>query len=425
MGKVTFRNIHRKCVNHVRVEVRGIFAEKFINICLKRNIEIWDVKKCQHNCCDAADKNATENSDRNCVSESIYHVTMSVSDFKHKIRPIALKTKCRAHVLSRGGLGITVKRYRKRIPLAVGALAVAGMVIFLFSLLWTVEVISPNGDDVASANEILKNMGIIPGISLKTIDVKDVSETLSSNIEGVEWAGVKIEGTKLVVTLSDGTYVEGAEIDPETPCDVVAAKDALITKIVVEQGTVVASEQAVILEGETIISGVVLPINEFFGTEEHYTHAKGKVTGIVRYSAYEFIENEVEVQELTGNVQENKKLLIFGFKIPLPWCKMKGAYEHYDSITAGKYIQLTDKIKIPIGIETETVIETEFVIKSLTDEEARSYAEVQALTELDGKLAKGAEIVDTGYEVRMIDGREAFYVWAECIEEIGVARRME
>ncbi|MBQ8164209.1 MAG: sporulation protein YqfD [Clostridia bacterium] len=404
MDKVTFKSIGRKLSNHVRVEINGKFPEKFINICIKRGVDLWNVE--MH-------------------SNGTYHVNMKIKDFKHKIRSAALKTKCRVHVLERSGAGVIIYRYRRRLPLLCGSVLIAAAVWFSFTLLWSVEVSGGRGEDIVAANKILENMGIIPGVSVKSIDIKEISETVESGIEGVDWVGVKIDGSKLTVTLSNGTYFDGTEVDPHMPCDIVAEKDAYITKIIAKQGTVVVPENSVVLKGSTIISGVVLPINEMFGTEERYVHAMGEVTGVVRYSSYRFIEESAEVFELTGNTAEVKNLLIFGFKIPLPWCKIKDVYENYDSITVSSYVTFSDGSKLPFGIATETLMETSFTEKIFTEEEAISYAELQAMAELDGKIPDDAEVVDTGHEIREIDGRKAFYIWAECVEEIGVMQRIE
>lgn len=404
MDNVSFKSIGRSFSNHVRVRITGKFPEKFINICLKRGVDIWNID----------------------ISDSgTYFVTMKIKDFKYKIRSAALKTKCRVHVLRRSGFGVALHRYRRRLPLLCGSLLVAAAVWFSFTLLWSVEVCGDRGADIVAANKILENMGIIPGVSVKSIDIEEISETLESGIDGVDWVGVKIDGSKLFITLSNGSYFEGTEVDPNIPCDIVAEKDAYITKIVAKQGTIVVPENSVVLKGDTVISGVVLPINEMFGTEERYVHAMGEVTGVVRYSSYRFIEDSAEVFELTGNTAEIKNLLIFGFKIPLPWCKMKNVYDNYDSITISKYASFSDGTKLPLGISTEILMETSFSVKTFSEEEAIDYAEFQAMTELDGKIPDDAEVVDTGHEIIEIDGRRAFYIWAECVEEIGVMQRIE
>jgi len=404
MDKVTFKSIGRSVSNHVRVEIKGKFPEKFINICLRRGVDLWNVKM---------------------RGNGTYSASMKITDFKHKIRSAALKTKCRVHVIRRSGLGVALHRYRRRLPLLCGSLLVAAAVWFSFTLLWSVEVCGDRGADIVAANKILENMGIIPGVSVKSIDIKELSETVKSGIDGVDWVGVKIDGSKLFVTLSNGSYYEGTEVDTHVPCDIVAEKDAYITKIVAKQGTVVVPENSVVLKGDTVISGVVLPINEMFGTEERYVHAMGEVTGVVRYSSYRFIEDSAEVFELTGNTAEIKKLLIFGFKIPLPWCKIKSVYESYDSVTVSRYASFSDGTKLPFGISTETLMETDFTVKNFSEDEALDYAELQAMAELDGKIPDDADVVDTGREIREIDGRRALYIWAECVEEVGVMQRIE
>ena len=404
MDKVTFKSLKRKFSNHVRVVIKGKFPEKFINICIRRGIDVWDI-----------DVN----------NDGTYFCCIKVNDFKRNIRSAALKSRCRVHVIKRSGLGVALHRYRRRLPLLCGGALVCAAVVLAFSLVWSVEISGGKGEQIIAADKMLANMGIIPGVSVKSIDIKKLAETLETNIDGVEWVGVKLDGCKLSVTLSAGTYYEGAEVDPKVPCDIVAEKDAYITKIVAKQGTVVVPENTVVLKGETIISGVVLPINEMFGTEERYVHAMGEVTGVVRYSSYRFIENSAEVFEFTGNTSEVKKLLIFGFKIPLPWCKMNNVYKSYDSVTVSRYVTFSDGTKLPVGISTETLTETEFVRKDFDDSEAEKYAELQAMAELDGKIPDKATVVDTGHEIREIDGRRAFYVWAECVEQIGTMQRIE
>lgn len=404
MDKVTFRSLSRNFSNHVRVKVTGKFPEKFINICIRRGVDIWDVELCDN---------------------GTYFISMRIKDFKHNIRSAALKTKCRVHVLKRSGLGVALYRYRRRWPLLCGSLLVAAAVWFSFTLLWSVDVCGDRGSDIVAANKILENMGIIPGVSMRSIDIKEISETLKSGIDGVEWVGVKIDGSKLTVTLDSGTYFEGTEVDVHEPCDIVAKKDCYITKIVAKKGTIVVPENMVVLKGETIISGAVLPINEMFGTEERYVHAMGEVTGIVRYSSYRIIEDSAEVFELTGNTEEVKNLLIFGFKIPLPWCKIESVYQNYDSITVSEYATFSNGTKLPFGISTETLYETEFVVKEFSAEEALEYAEFQAMAELDGKIPDDAQVIGTGHEIREIDGQRAVYIWAECVESIGMVQRIE
>lgn len=75
------KRIFRLVNSHVKIKVSGVNAEKFINICLRRNIDIWDVER----------------------GDGFFSLCMSIKAFKRNIRQIARKTGCKVKITERSG----------------------------------------------------------------------------------------------------------------------------------------------------------------------------------------------------------------------------------------------------------------------------------------------------------------------------------
>ena len=90
---------------YVVICAEGCFLERFLNICMRRGIFLWDVKRRGDTCLDA------------CIS---------AKGFK-ALRQIAKKTKTRVRIKSRHGLPFLLFRYRKRRLAAVGVVLFAAV----------------------------------------------------------------------------------------------------------------------------------------------------------------------------------------------------------------------------------------------------------------------------------------------------------
>jgi hypothetical protein len=196
----------------------------------------------------------------------------------------------------------------------------------------------------------------------------------------------------------------------------VAKKDALIKKIVAESGTAVISENNVVLKGETIISGLVYPIDEIYGTEPRAVCAKGKVMGIVRYTANVPVETEAEVYRLSGRSQKALSLSVFGKKISF---SKKCNFSSFNKVTAEDSFSLDLNHILPVSIVRDEYYETICEKVHFNEEEAREYATLKAMQEIDDIIPEDAIVADTGGEFRDIDGVTCYCIWAECEESIG------
>jgi similar to stage IV sporulation protein len=98
------------CRGYVIIIVEGIFTEKFLNICARRQILLWDVRE---------------------QKEHILTMRMGIKDFK-KIRPVAKKSKCKVRLLNKEGLPFIINKYRKRKLFFAGAFIFCINYFFIF-----------------------------------------------------------------------------------------------------------------------------------------------------------------------------------------------------------------------------------------------------------------------------------------------------
>ncbi|MGB4648964.1 MAG: sporulation protein YqfD, partial [Acetivibrionales bacterium] len=103
---------------YVIIIVEGFFIEKFINICARRRILLWNVR---------------------IQKEHRVTARMSISGFR-LIRPVARKTGCRVRLLKKTGLPFVFNKYRRRKAFFAGAVLFFILLNVLASFIWSIEI---------------------------------------------------------------------------------------------------------------------------------------------------------------------------------------------------------------------------------------------------------------------------------------------
>lgn len=78
-------------LGYVNIIVEGFFVERFINICMSKNIFLWKIKR---------DKSA------------IISANVGIQDFKNAVK-IAKQTKCKIKIQSKKGMPFIFNKYKK------------------------------------------------------------------------------------------------------------------------------------------------------------------------------------------------------------------------------------------------------------------------------------------------------------------------
>ena len=389
-----FKQILRKMFPYVELRIEGAAFEQFINICLRRKIDIWNVE----------------------IKADKVILCMSAKSFKKNVRSIVRKTGVKVKILRKDGVPLVLKRYRFRIPLVMYVLMGALAVTYCSSFVWNINIVGGNIEEKDAVAAFLEREQVKVGSSLHSIETKALGNKILLSVDSLKWVTISKKGTVLnIELLSKDAYREEEGII-DGPRSIVAKKDALIKKIVAESGTAVMLENNVVLKGETIISGYVYPIDEIYGTEPREVSAKGDVIGVVRYSANVPVETEADVYKLSGKTQTERSLKIFGKNILL---SKRCDFKQFNKIVSEDRASLDVNHILPISVVKTEYFETECETVTFNEEEAIDYASLKAMQLLDDKIPDDANVVATGSELKVIDGLTCYCIWAECEESVG------
>lgn len=242
---------------YVIIEVYGSDLERFLNICVRRKLDI-------------------SNAQRNADGTITLHI--SASDFR-QLRPVAFKTKTRVRILEKYGLHNIRKSYKKFYGFASGI----AFAILFFALtsqyIWVVEINGVYYSDYEQIAEILASDGIYTGAKKKNIKEKAIiKQNLVNATDTISWAWVYIEGAKARVEIYEKN-LPSIPMRSNEPCDIVAARDGFVEQITTISGNDLVQSGTAVEQGDIIISGKV-PVFKPYDEEERYIYVPSE--GIVQ-----------------------------------------------------------------------------------------------------------------------------------------------
>ncbi len=379
--------------NYVKIKISGPRPQKFINICLRRRIAIWELTQ---------------------ISENEFTMCMLASEYLKNVRSAAAKADVKVRVLQKEGIRYTLRRYKSRKVFAVISVLLCVLFVIISSMVWNITV---EGADAASRQNtqvLVESLGVKRGTFMSNINSRALAEQLLSKQSNLCWVGVKKRGMTLCIEIEEGTYYESKSdenIPYDEPCDIAVSKDCVLSKVTVEQGVQKIETGRTALEGQVVVSG-------------EGKHAKAKVMGYVWYKAEVPIEKETTELVYTGKEKKEKALLVFGMKLEspdwkwLPWNWGEKNFESYDSVYSEKYFGKNGNF--PIGTAQIIKKQTTWITREMAEEEALLKARAEAIATLDAVIDDESKILNTKWEIVNKNGETLYRVTAEVLEEVGI-----
>ena len=381
---------------YVIIIIEGFFIEKFINICARRRIHLWDVR---------------------LQSERRVTARMSISGFR-LIRPVARKTGCRVRLLRKRGLPFVFSKYRRRKAFFAGAVLFFILINVLASFVWSIEITGNEKLDTVFLENALAANGIRTGALKYRIDTRRAVERMMLEIGRLSWISISIKGTKVKVEVRERGDIP--EIVPRhIPCDIVALRDGIIRQVIAKEGIEAVSEGDTVKKGQVLISGRV-PVKG----EEQYrlVHAMGTV------SARTWYEDEAPVvltrteTVRTGRAIRDHSLILFSKELDL--IRKKVRFSEYVTEESRKKLSIGDDLVFPFEWVTVTHFEVATLEASISEEDARETAAREAYEKALRRVPEGAEIISENIYFTEQDGKLTAKAVLECIENIGIPIRI-
>ncbi len=377
---------------YVIITVTGCNIERFINICSRRNILLWEITR---------------------INNNSAKMKASIRGFK-LMRPAAFKSRCRVHITKRCGLPFKFLPLRRRKGFKLGLIIFSILLLLSMSIIWDIEII---GDDPKIDAKII-NMLYVNNIgrgSLKMkLDAKKLASKLAREISDVAWVGVEVKGVKLYITFKDRVS-SPTIIDSNQLYDIIANRDGFITQLEVHAGNPLVKEGDTVKKGQVLVSGTIESQNPDNGSRE--VHALGRVVARTWYES-SLPVNPVYNQRLkTGETHKVSYLRFLDIRVKLPSKPLQ--YSLYETEIEDKIITGPLGVKLPIGLTVE--ISSEIMEKQvdLTEQEAISVAVEMAREDLKKRMPRDSTVIDEVIkEFEGENGTIYVQVVIECEEDI-------
>lgn len=369
---------------YVDIVVEGYYIERFINICNSRQIFLWNIRK---------DNSIT------------LYASIEAKRFKD-LKDICKRTKCKVKIKNKKGFPFTVKKYKKRKVFLILLLIIILAIIALSRFIWNIEV---EGNVDISKEEIMQlaeDHGLAIGASKGKIDTKEIINNIRLERDDIAWVGIDIKGTNAIIKIVEAD--EKPEIVNEDEyCNIVADKDAIITKVSAQNGTPLVKEGDVVTKGDIIIAGWL----EGKYTGRQYVHSQGEVQARVWYTTTEKIALKETKKIETGNIENKYSVKINNFQINLH--KSLPNFQKYDTIEENKKLRLFSNFYLPLELVTYTYKEYEEVVVVHSFEEAKQMGIDRAAETLKENI-EGKKVLDKQVQVKA----EAEYIEVQVTYEV-------
>ncbi len=354
---------------YVIIEVEGSSLERFISICIRRNIRLLDM-------------------DRN-VNNRILCV-VSNRDFKKMIH-IVRKTKTRIRIVEKHGLIRLVRRLKNRMFFLAGAAAVPIFIVVMSQFIWSVSINGAPEDESIRIKEYLSSIGIREGALAASVPkASDVKYLILNEFKNVSWAWMYREGSKIRVEVRTGISPPKMN-DKSKPCDIVASRSGIIEEIIVERGKGIVKKNEAVGEGDVLVAGTV-DIND--GSGYFTVHAEGSVRAKTSHTASGEFPMYKKYTVPGGNMISRYTVKLFGLEIPL-YFRNEIPYESYTRENILREARIGERYYIGIGIMKSIYREADIIKIDMPYDTAVAAARDALEERISGELPAGSVLEES------------------------------
>ncbi|MCB2292565.1 sporulation protein YqfD [Clostridium algoriphilum] len=286
----------------ITMEIQSLIPEKFINLLWKNNVVVKNIRK---------------------INITTVILEVKLSDYG-EISKVAKRTNTRVKIIGRSGVSFILIKLRSRTALLLGVVLFAGILYYLSTFVWNIEINTENYISPYELRNQIKSFGIRPGQRKKNIDVYEIENKITRSNDEIMWVKARIDGVKLKVDVIE-RQSPPIIVSNQTPCNLIATKDGIVSRVFTTGGT------AIVIDGDVIQKGDILVKGEQGKEEGLYpAHAQGEV---IARTFYEKIK-EVPLNKIT-KVKTGKSITNLYIKLANKKIYLKNSlipYTNYDKI---------------------------------------------------------------------------------------------
>ena len=379
------------------VRLRGRNIARLLNLCARSGMEFWDMEY---------------------LDGGQMRMRMHLRDV-YDLAPFLRKTRVGFAVEAREGLPFFLRRYRARKVCVLVVLAMTFAVAALSMRIWRIEVIGNSAIGEQTILNYLDEKNISYGVKKSAIDNDALELSLRQDFDGIIWASVYEQGTKLVVSFQEKLATAGGGNTDQTCMDLVAAKDATVLKIVTRSGVPLVKAGDIVKAGDPLVLGrqEILSDDEQV-REYYYKSADADVIAAVVYSYEDWINPKVFSSRATGNETRQFYVSVGNWQLRFP--PIFADYDDYETLEDIRQLVLMDSFYLPVHFGKIRQIEQVTVEYTLSEDEVQTLARERLNQFLLDLEEIGVSIYDKNVMIEMVDGQ--YHIFGEISAQENITR---
>lgn len=374
--------------------VEGLKIERFINLAIVHGIYIWDIKRQNY---------------------TTIKAKIGLENFS-KLRDIVRKTDSSISIVDKRGLPFVLKGMKKRKLLSLAVVLMLGFVFYISSHVWMIEI---EGNKSIEDRDILQNLsleGLKEGIRKSKVDKRNVENGMLIRMNNISWIGIQIKGTKALVEIVEKKEAPPI-IDKDDYCNIIAAKNGVISKLLVLNGDGVVQDGVSVKKGQVLVSGTVVRA----GTAPRYVHAMAQVTARTWYEEAEEMPLAQIEYKSTGRSITRYKLNIlnkdFSRRYEIPYKEYNEFAEENNILSFGDYV-------FPVKLIQIRYEELNSIEKHITVEEAKNRCAERLNEKVRVQIPENAVVLNKNIEYYIEEACVKARITVEVLEDIGVKQKL-
>lgn len=365
---MTKRKLH--LLGGVKVSVRGDQVERFLNIAAQREQEILMVE-------------------RESDGEIVFWTTPGT--FK-RMKSTARKAGVHLRIKKRAGIPFFLYRNRKRKLLACGLIS---FFLFLYGMTFFVWDISFDGNERFTDEVLLRYIETIPvvhGMRKSKISCEEIEDGLRDQFSELTWVSAEIKGTRLMIHVKENEALTEPLTANTEPCDLAAAKQGEIVKVVVRSGICLVRAGDVVEAGTLLVDGTI-PIYDDSEVliNSHEVHADAEIYARTVYQVEYVVPWTKKVRSRTGAAKSG---IIVGFFDKICYLMMPLTKDvPWEFVVEQKQLKLLEHFYLPIYYGTLHAFEYSEYEEIYTEEEILGIRDAYLREYMENLMEKGIQII--------------------------------
>jgi similar to stage IV sporulation protein len=374
--------------------VKGLKIERFINLAVVNNIYLWDIEKLDYTTVKA--KIGLENFGR--------------------LRDIVRKTDSSVSILTKRGFPFIIRNVKRRKLFYASLLSLFVLIYIMSSFIWMIEIVGAKTVDTEKIVSRLYAEGLKEGSFKGGLDKRHIENQVLINMSELSWIGIQIKGTKAIVEV-----VEKSEVPPlisrTDACDIVAAKDGIITKFLVLSGDALVKDGESVRRGQKLVTGTILREN----LEPRQVHSLAQISARTWYEDAEEIPLQQIEYKPTGKVVRHYKLKLLSKEFSR---KRSVSFKDFNEFISEKNLISFGDYVFPVKLVEYRFEELVPVLKTLKVDEAKERCAERLNAKIKLQIPEGAVVLNKNINYFVDKKSVKAKINVEVLEDIGVKQKI-